>query len=173
MGEIGVQDCLITDIARLTEESGSIWEYFVSSYICQSSNIMNTIRSLSFPYLRRCALLCKLLNSSARVPFGEGDSVLERFYSVNEMMDNTDSAQLEINEVERLENMFKIPRLDHILKDESLRSLAVKWFDHFCKEFDVNRFQSRLHCNPAAPFRLMHLPRLYEELLERWFCCSS
>ena len=169
IGELGVHDCLITDISKLTEESGCIRQYFVSNYNCQSGNIMSIIRSLSFPYLRRCALLWKLLNSSARVPFSDGDNLLDRSYSINEMMDNTDSAKEEISEVEVLENMFKIPPLDLILKDELLRSLAVKWLHHFCKEFEVNRFRSSMHCNLAAPFRLMYLPRLYQDLLQRLF----
>lgn len=130
---------------------------------------MNAIRSLSFPYLRRCALLWKLLNSSARVPFCDGDNLSDRSYSINEMMDSTDSVQEEISEVEGLENMFKIPSLNFILKDELLRSLAVKWFHHFCKEFEVNRFRNSMHCNPAAPFRLMHLPQIYQDLLQRLF----
>lgn len=176
ISELGVHDCLITDISKLTEESGCIREYFVSDDIGHSGNIKNTIRSLTFPYLRRCALLFTLLNSSARAPFCEGDSVLDRSHAndaINDMMDNTDSAQIEINEVEGLENMFKIPSLDFVLKDELLRSLAVKWVNHFYKEFEVNRFWRSMHCNPAAPFRLMHLPWLYQDLLQRLFHCSS
>ncbi|XP_062095624.1 E3 ubiquitin-protein ligase PRT6 [Humulus lupulus] len=165
--ELGVNDCLITDILKLMEESECAQEYFVSNYNGSSDNIRNVIRSLSFPYLRRCALLWKLLTSSFRAPFYDRDRVLDRSHSINDLMDSTVSGHTEFNEIERLENMFKIPPLDFILKDELLRSLSLKWFQHFHIEFKLHRFQKKMHCNPAVPFQLMHLPRVYHDILQR------
>ncbi|KAE8713223.1 hypothetical protein F3Y22_tig00110213pilonHSYRG00138 [Hibiscus syriacus] len=57
---------LITDICGVLGESDCAHWYFVSNDVDHSCDIREMIRSLSFPYLRRCALLWKLLNSSAR-----------------------------------------------------------------------------------------------------------
>ncbi|KAF4388594.1 hypothetical protein G4B88_021505 [Cannabis sativa] len=165
--ELGVDDCLITDILKLLGESECGQDYFVSNYIGKSDNIRNVIRSLSFPYLRRCALLWKLLTSSFRAPFYDRDNTLDRSQFINDLMENTVGGHMEFNEIERLENMFKIPQLDLILKDELLRSLSLKWFQHFHMEFKLSRFQKNMHCNPAVPFQLMHLPRVYHDLLQR------
>ncbi|KAL5549950.1 hypothetical protein UlMin_000126 [Ulmus minor] len=165
--ELGLQDCLITDLFKLMEESGFSPQYFISNYIGHSDNINNIIRRFSFPYLRRCALLLKLLNSSPRAPFYDKDNVLENFHSIGDSMDSNDSGQMELYEVEGLEKMFEIPSLDFILKDEHLRSLAAKWFHHFHMEFEVHRFRGNLNCNPAVPFQLMQLPQVYHDLLQR------
>lgn len=169
--ELGGNDCLITDILKLMEESGCSREYFVLDCVSSSDNIKNVIRSLSFPYLRRCALLWKLLTSSARAPFYDRDNVLDRCHFINDLMDSTVSGQMELSEIERLENKFRIPPMDFILRDELLRSLSLKWFQHFHKEFEVHRFQRNMHCNPVVPFQLMHLPHLYQDLLQRLLLC--
>lgn len=171
ISELGLHDCLITDVLKLMEESGCAQDYFVSNYISNSDNIRNVIRSLSFPYLRRCALLWKLLTSSARAPLYDRDNVLDRSHFINDLMDSTVSGQMELNEIERLENMFRIPPMDFILKDELLRSLSLKWFQHFRKEYGVQRLQRSMHCNPVIPFQLMHLPPVYQDLLQRLSLC--
>ncbi|PON76120.1 TFIIE transcription factor [Trema orientale] len=167
ISELSIHNCLITDILKLMEESGCAQEYFVSNHISNSDNIRKVIRSLSFPYLRRCALLWKLLTSSAQAPFYDRENVLDRSHFINDLMDSTVSGQTELNEIERLENMFRIPPVDFILKDELLRPLSMKWFQHFRREFEVHRFQRNMHCNPVVPFQLMHLPRVYQDLLQR------
>lgn len=148
------------------ETSGFAPLYFVSSYVDPSSNIKDVIRSLSFPYLRRCALLWELLNSSISAPFC--DRPLDRpFNAIDDMMDCTNGALLELIHVEQLENMFKIPQLDAVLRDEALRSLAQTWFHHFSMVLGVCSPPSILYTTPAVPFKLMQLPHVYEELLQR------
>lgn len=167
--ELGFNDCLISDISKVLGEFGYAQQYFVSNYNDPSSNIRDTIRSLSFPYLRRCALLWKLLNSSAPAPFCDRDNVFDRSsLAINDMMDITDGSLVDLNEVQQLENMFKIPSLDVVLKDEGLRSLVLKWFHHFCKEFEVRNVGRVMHITPAVPFKLMHLPHVYQEILQRF-----
>ncbi|XP_050384189.1 E3 ubiquitin-protein ligase PRT6 [Argentina anserina] len=165
---LGVSDCLITDISKLMGESGSAHQYFASNYIDSSSNIKNIVRSLSFPYLRRCALLLKLLQSYAQVPFCERYNALDRSRAFSDAIDTTYVPLVELNEVQEIETLLKIPNLDVILKDEVVRSLAQKWYCHFGKEFEDKRFQGTIHCNPAVPFQLMRLPRVYQDLLQRY-----
>lgn len=166
--ELGFDDCLISDISKVLGESGA-QQYFVSRYIGPSSDIRDTIRSLSFPYLRRCALLLKLLKCSAPVPSYDGANVFDRScIATADMMDITDGSLNELNEVQLLEDMFKIPPLDVVLKEEVLRSLALKWFYHFCEQFEVRNFGRVMHITPAVPFKLMHLPHVYHDALQRF-----
>ncbi|KAM2569378.1 hypothetical protein TB2_009488 [Malus domestica] len=165
---LGIDDCLVTDLSKLMEESGATQQFFVSNYIGSSPNIKNIVRSLSFPYLRRCALLLKLLNSCSRVPFHERYNVLDRSHAIGDMMDTTYVALVELNDVQEIESMLKIPSLDVIFKDNVVRSIAQKWFHHFRKEFEVQRFQGSMHCIPAVPFQLMRLPQVYQDLLQRY-----
>ncbi|XP_062002175.1 E3 ubiquitin-protein ligase PRT6 [Rosa rugosa] len=165
---LGVGDCLITDISKLMSEFGSARQYFVSNYIDSSSNIKNIVRTLTFPYLRRCALLLKLLESYAQAPFCERYNALDRSRATSDTMDTTYVPLVELNEIQEIETLLRIPTLDVILKDEVVRSLAHKWFCHFGKDFEDERFQGSIHCNPAVPFQLMRLPRVYQDLLQRY-----
>lgn len=131
------------------------------------------IRRLSFPYLRRCALLWKLLKSSAEAPFCDRDNVWESSQVTTDVMDTTESASVELNEVQELEKMFKIPPIDVVLKDEVSRSIALKWFHHFHKVYEACSFQNVFYCNPAVPFKLMSLPHVYQDLLQRLLQNSS
>ena len=170
LNEPGINDSLISDISKVLGDFGYVQKYFVSNYVGPSSNMKDTIRSLSFPYLRRCALLWKLLNSSAPAPFCERDNMFDRSsLAINDMMDITDGSSLvELNEVQQLETMFTIPSLDVVLKSEGVRSLVLKWFHHFRKEFEVRNFGRVMHVTPVVPFKLMHLPHVYQEILQRF-----
>lgn len=169
--ELGFNDCLISDISKVLAESGCAQKFFASNYIGSSSNIRDTIRSMSFPYLRRCALLWKLLYPSSPAPFCDRNNLLGRSsFAINDMMD--DGSLVELNEIQKLENMFKIPSLDVVLKEEVLRSLVLKWFYHFHKEFERCSFGGVMHVKPAVPFKLMHLPHLYQDLLQRFVLTS-
>ncbi|GLT79208.1 hypothetical protein SLA2020_507030 [Shorea laevis] len=167
--ELGLHDCLITDICKVLRDSKCTQKYFFSEYVDPSCDIKDMIRRLSFPYLRRCALLWKLLSSSISSPFCDKDEAYDiSSHATNDMMDITEAALVELNEVQELENMFKIPPLDVVLNDKHLRSLTLKWLYHFHEESEVRRFQSVFHCNPAVPFYLMNLPHVYQDLLQRY-----
>lgn len=168
--ERGINDSLISDISKVLGDFGYVQQYFVSNYVGPTSNMKDTIRSLSFPYLRRCALLWKLLNSSAPAPFCERDNMFDSSsLAISDMMDITDGSSLvELNEVQQLETMFTIPSLDVVLKSEGVRSLVLKWFHHFRKEYEVRNIGRVMHITPAVPFKLMHLPHVYQEILQRF-----
>ncbi|CAL5388291.1 unnamed protein product [Camellia sinensis] len=166
--ELGCDDVLITDISKVMGEYVIAKQYFVSNYIDLSYDIKDTIRSLSFPFLRRCALLWKVVNSSTSAPFSDGAQVLDRSsHAIDDMMEYTNAIKVELVEVEKLEKMFKIPNLDVVLNDKVLRSVVLRWFHHFM-ECVVHNRQSVLHLTPAVPFKLMHLPHLYQDLLQRY-----
>lgn len=161
-------DCMITDIFKHLGEHGCVQEHFASNYIDPSCDIKDMIRRLSFPFLRRCALLWKLLSSTVPRPFSERDNELDQSsHGINEI-NCDDSTLADLSDIEELEKMFKIPPLDAVLKDDAVRSLALKWFHHFRREIEVRSFQGILYSTPAVPFNLMRLPRLYQDLLQRF-----
>lgn len=168
LNELGFSDCLITDISNILGEYGhAAQEYFCSNYIDPSCHIKDMIRKLSFPYLRRCALLLKLLSSTVSVPFSGGDSMFDQSFRGIDMMDSNDCSDADLLGVQELEKTFKIPPLDVVLNNGILRSIVSKWLHHFCKQFEIHRFQCVLYSTPAVPFKLMQLPHLYQDLLQR------
>lgn len=87
---------------------------------------------------------------------------------MSDMMDTTESTSVELNEVQELETMFKIPPIDVVLEDEGSRSFALKWVHHFQKVYEACSFPNVFYCNPTVPFKLMTLPRVYQDLLQRF-----
>lgn len=167
--EQGFNYLLIADIRKALGDSNCAQKYFFSNYVDPSCDIKSMIRRLSFPYLRRCALLWKLLSSSVSAPFSDKGCAFDISSStISDMMDISESAIVELNEVQELENMFNIPPLEVVLNDEHLKSLSLKWLHHLHEEFAVDSFQRVFHCNPAVPFDLMNLPHVYQELLQRY-----
>lgn len=162
---LGSSDCLIADICKIMGESEYARRYFVSNYTEPSCNVKDVIHSLTFPYLRRCALLLKLLSSSARVPIFDGETALETYLAGKNMIDDI---TMELNQIEKLEKMFEIPPLDIVLKDGTSRLLVSKWFCHFNNEFEFQRSKIIKHCTPAIPFQLIRLPHVYHDLLQRY-----
>ncbi|XP_039021943.1 E3 ubiquitin-protein ligase PRT6-like isoform X1 [Hibiscus syriacus] len=159
---------LITDICGVLGEPDCAHWYFMSNGVDHSCDIREMIRRLSFPYLRRCALLWKLLFSSAPAPFCDRDNVWESSHVTTDMMDTVESTSVELGEIQELEKMFKIPPIDVVLEDEVLQPFALKWFYHFKMVYGTGSFQNVFYCNPAVPFKLMNLPHVYQDLLQRY-----
>ncbi|KAK4392246.1 E3 ubiquitin-protein ligase PRT6 [Sesamum angolense] len=166
--QLGSRDNLIMDIYRVMGECQAALQCFDSYYIDPAYDITDAIRSLTFPYLRRCALLWKLINSSNIMPFSDGvHSWGGSPFEVNDWNCTTDTGE-ELRELEKLEKMFNIPSLDLVVNDEELRSTALRWMGHFCEVFEAHKSQCVLRCTPAVPFKLMLLPHLYQDLLQRY-----
>ncbi|KAL7616811.1 hypothetical protein Lser_V15G03398 [Lactuca serriola] len=143
MDDFSYHESLITDIYKFMGEHVLIRQYFVSIYIDSSHDIKETIRSLSFPFLRRCALLWKLMNSSSLAPFS---GVHRSSQSFEDRMDFAYGFAEEFVEIEELEMMFKIPTLENIVNDEVSRSLVLKWLHHFAREFEVGVLYTKQKC---------------------------
>ncbi|CAK8541646.1 unnamed protein product [Lathyrus sativus] len=166
--ESALSDCMITDINKIMGESGCASQHFVSNYFDHNVDIKDAIRKFSFPYLRRCALLWKILYSSIPAPFcDEGNMSNRPLIIQRDTMGSADINMFEIIKIQELENMFKIPPLDVVLKDDLSRSSVSIWCRHFCKEFESQRIQRNIHVTPAVPFSLMKLPNVYQDLLQR------
>ncbi|KAK3001958.1 hypothetical protein RJ639_020917 [Escallonia herrerae] len=165
---LGNCDVLITEVSKFMGQCGVAKQYFTSNYMDPSCDIRDVIRRLSFPYLRRCALLWKLVNSSSSSPFSDGVHAFDRSCPSDDRMEFDSGTMEELVDIEELEKMFKIPSLDVVLNDELLCSLVSKWFRHFTKEFEIRTLPSVLHSTPAVPFKLMLLPSLYQDLLQRY-----
>ncbi|PIA60262.1 hypothetical protein AQUCO_00300046v1 [Aquilegia coerulea] len=167
---LGFSDRLIVDICKIKGESVAAQQYFVSHLIDSSWHLKDVIRTLSHPYLRRCALLWRILKSSASAPFSDRPHQwdMSSFSMGGGTWECTTGPSVDLKEVQELENLFQIPDLDIVLRDKELHSLSLKWFQHFCKASVVRKYGSVLHVSPANPFRLMHLPQIYQDLLERY-----
>ncbi|KAK7293058.1 hypothetical protein RJT34_15919 [Clitoria ternatea] len=166
--ESAISDCLITDICKVMGGFGCAKQYFVSNYFDTNVDIKDTIRRVSFPYLRRCALLWKILYSSIPAPFCDEENILDRSWNApKDTMDKTNIEMFEVTKIQELEKMFKIPPLDTVLKDELSRYTVSIWCRHFCKEFNSLSIQRNMHVTPAVPFELMKLPYVYQDLLQR------
>nr|XP_009623263.1 E3 ubiquitin-protein ligase PRT6-like isoform X1 [Nicotiana tomentosiformis] len=166
--ESGGSDSLVTDVYRIMEEYGVAYKYFDSNHI-ETCDIKDAIRSQSFPYLRRCALLWKLIRSSISEPFSDGNNVLDGLpYSMAETMECGEKFADEFTEIEKLEKLFKIPQLDDVINDNIIRFVVPRWLHRFSKQFEAHSLKSVLYSTPAVPFKLMLLPHLYQDLLQRY-----
>jgi E3 ubiquitin-protein ligase UBR3 len=145
-------------------------EYFVSKYIDPSCDSRDMVRRLTYPYLRRCALLWELLRSSTTSPLYDNSNIWEgsHLYLSNSTQDGSSSLAMELNGISELEKLFQIQSLDQILRDESVHMLALKWSQHFCEDYSSRKYRGSLFSTPAVPFRLMQLPPVYQVLLERF-----
>ncbi|CAG7878730.1 unnamed protein product [Brassica rapa] len=165
MFDLSNLDNLLSDISIALRESGG-WEYFRSNNMDLSCDIKETIRKYSLPFLRRCALLWRLLKTTTS---GKLHEEVDKFdESTSDNMDFMHSPQSELNHVNELEKMFKIPPIDTILSDELLRSSTQTWLGHFQKEYKVYRVKEPLCITSVVPFQLMKLPNLYQDLLQRY-----
>ncbi|KAF3670823.1 putative E3 ubiquitin-protein ligase UBR2-like isoform X2 [Capsicum annuum] len=134
-----------------------------------SYDIKDAIRSLTFPYLRRCVLFWKLIHSSRVVPFNDGTNILDgSTYSTNELMECGENNAAELIQIEKLEKILKIPSLDYVFYDVTIRLVVQKWLHHFYRQFETRGLKGVLYSTPAAPFKLMPLPHLYQDLLQRY-----
>ncbi|XP_073157617.1 E3 ubiquitin-protein ligase PRT6 isoform X2 [Henckelia pumila] len=161
---LGCHDCLITDIYKAVGEYGEVVQCFDSYYVDATHDIYDSIRSLTFPYLRRCALLWKLINCSNSIPF---NNVIQE-WDGSQYAEGANNPAEELPEVEKLEKMFGIPPLGVIIADKKLRYTASRWMHHFSEALRFHKSQCLVRCTPAVPFKLMLLPHLYQDLLQRY-----
>nr|XP_010920582.1 E3 ubiquitin-protein ligase PRT6 [Elaeis guineensis]XP_010920583.1 E3 ubiquitin-protein ligase PRT6 [Elaeis guineensis] len=163
-------DCLLNDVSKTMAESELVRQYFVSNYIDTSCHPKDMIRRLTFPYLRRCALLWKLLKSLRLVPLYGSFCMWEgsNLYTSSDALDTANCLTVELNGIKELEDMFEIHSLELVLKDEVVHALSLRWCEHFLKEIRVCENRGVLFSTPAVPFKLMQLPRVYQDLLQRY-----
>ncbi|KAK1271492.1 hypothetical protein QJS04_geneDACA021621 [Acorus gramineus] len=172
--ELGLGDCGLNDICRTTGESELAKQFFLSNYIDISCHPKDMIRRLTFPYLRRCALLWKLLTSSMSAPFYNNDQVREKVchHTNNDALDSSIEISIELEGIRELEHMFQIT-LDLVLKNEVVHTLSLKWCQHFLLVHGDRNYGHSFHCTPAVPFKLLHLPYIYQDLLQRENGCQN
>nr|XP_010937621.1 E3 ubiquitin-protein ligase PRT6 isoform X1 [Elaeis guineensis]XP_010937623.1 E3 ubiquitin-protein ligase PRT6 isoform X1 [Elaeis guineensis] len=173
-------DGLLNNICKSMAESVLVRQYFVSNYVDTSCLPKDMIRRLTFPYLRRCALLWELLKSSTLAPLYDSSNTWEwsNLRTNNDALDATNHLTIELNGIKELEDMLQIPSLELVLKDEVVHALSLKWSKHFCEVFRIRKHRGVLFSTPAVPFKLMQLPRLYQDLLQRYvklqcFICKA
>lgn len=164
-------DSLLCDLCKAMGKSSLVKRYFVSNYIDSCCHPKDMIRRLTFPFLRRCALLWKLLQSSTPALFDssnvwEGLNPHAKTDSLD--VDSANDLRMELDGIRELENLFHVSSFELILKDEVVYSLALKWCKHLCDELKANRCGGILYYTPTVPFKLMQLPQIYQDLLQRF-----
>uniref|UniRef100_A0A0E0BX35 E3 ubiquitin-protein ligase n=1 Tax=Oryza meridionalis TaxID=40149 RepID=A0A0E0BX35_9ORYZ len=160
-------NCLLNDVCQTMSTFDIAREYFVSKHIDPSCHPKDMVRRLTYPYLRRCALLWELLRSSSSAPLYDSSNIWEGSSHLYLNNSATDSLAVELNGIRELEDLFQIQSLDPILQDESVHMLALKWSQHFCEDYKTRKYRGVHFSTPAVPFRLMELPPVYQVLLER------
>ena len=88
-------------------------------------------------------------------------------YTSSDALDTANCLTVELNGIKELEDMFEIHSLELVLKDEVVHALSLRWCEHFLKEIRVCENRGVLFSTPAVPFKLMQLPRVYQDLLQR------
>ncbi|XP_015697922.1 E3 ubiquitin-protein ligase PRT6 isoform X2 [Oryza brachyantha] len=161
-------NCILNDVCQTMSSYDIAREYFVSKHIDPSCHPKDMVRRLTYPYLRRCALLWELLKSSSSAPLYDSSNIWEGSSQLYLNNSATDSFSVELNGIRELEDLFQIQSLDPILQDESVHMLALKWSQHFCEDYKTRKYIGVHFSTPAVPFRLMELPPVYQVLLERY-----
>jgi len=135
------------------------------------------VRRLTLSYLRRCSLLQNLMSGSTQVlPVARAHSweLSEghvNFPGASSLSSDSESQILhEMEELEQLERAFSIPPLPDILAQDKVHGLVLSWCKHVKND-------SGMHIPPrlttAAPFQMMRLPHLFQELLQRYIFLSQ
>uniref|UniRef100_A0A0E0MRB6 E3 ubiquitin-protein ligase n=2 Tax=Oryza TaxID=4527 RepID=A0A0E0MRB6_ORYRU len=166
-------NCLLNDVCQTMSTIDIAREYFVSKHIDPSCHPKDMVRRLTYPYLRRCALLWELLRSSSSAPLYDSSNIWEGSSHLYLNNSATDSLAVELNGIRELEDLFQIQSLDPILQDESVHMLALKWSQQFCEDYKTRKYRGVHFSTPAVPFRLMELPPVYQVLLERTGKCLN
>lgn len=141
-----------------------------------SGPILLTIRRFTLPFLRRCALLGKLL---CDLNFEETNCETVTAYDFvtakkadglinNEKRHVVSDAFEDIKELEVLERKFLLPSLQTILEREDNQEAVLKWSSHLSKESGPRKVLPVPRPAMAAPFKLMDLPPLYQTLLQHY-----
>lgn len=164
-------DSLLCDLCKAMGRSSPVKSYFVSNYVDPCCHPKDMIRRLTFPFLRRCALLWKLLQSSTPA-LSDCLNVWEGLnpHAKTDTLDagSANDFRMELDGIKELEDLFHVSSFEVILKEEVVYSLALKWCKHLCDELKANRCGGILHYTPAVPFKLMELPLIYQDLLQRY-----
>lgn len=150
-------------------------QYFTSNHINNSRSLKDMVREFTFPYLRNCALLKELLKSLSLAPLSgntDAASVMSHDMGKNILPCSIDKLQVNTQAITELENMFRICSLDAVFNDKNVHGLALKWCEHFLRTFKVCKPRNVLYSTTAAPFRLIKLPYLYQDILERFVLFS-
>ncbi|CAI9783256.1 unnamed protein product [Fraxinus pennsylvanica] len=132
ISELGFHDCLITDIFKFMDEHGEALQSLDSNYINPTYDMKDAIRSLSFPYLRRCALLWKLINHSSKAPFTDGACTFDESPYTDDDSECVTNIVEELSEVEKLEKMFNIPPLGIVINDK--KDLLQRYIKKRCPD---------------------------------------
>ncbi|KAF3778894.1 E3 ubiquitin-protein ligase [Nymphaea thermarum] len=167
LSEVAHANSLISSIQMIMAEAAVGEQYFASNYLDLSCPSAVMIKRFTLPYLRRCALLWKLLKCSASVPFCGSYHGWEELSQEmdNDINEGLDGISVELEEVYKLQTFFQVPPMEMVLEDKAFNVLALKWLEHFRKGLGIRSYGC-VYSSPAVQFQLIRLPHLYQDLLE-------
>ncbi|XP_024387527.1 E3 ubiquitin-protein ligase PRT6 isoform X2 [Physcomitrium patens] len=136
------------------------------------------IRRCTLPFLRRCYLLQNLLSGAAQVlpvatahqwelPQGHIHST-ETETTSEDSKDADKQVLLEMEELDQLESVFLIPSLVNIFEQETNQQLVQAWCKHVKTDAGPRGIQHSIRVTTASPFKLMQLPYLFQDLMQRY-----
>uniref|UniRef100_A0A7I4DB25 E3 ubiquitin-protein ligase n=1 Tax=Physcomitrium patens TaxID=3218 RepID=A0A7I4DB25_PHYPA len=167
---------LITAVQRgLT---GTVLEHSSGDSNVPPGSILVYIRRCTLPFLRRCYLLQNLmsgntqvlpvatahqweLSQSQRQSTGAGSVSGDTKYAGEQVL-------LEIEQLDQLEKIFLIPSLGKIFEQDTVQQLVQVWCKHVKSDSEPRGIQYSPRVTTASPFRLMQLPHLFQDLMQRY-----
>jgi len=75
---------------------------------------------------------------------------------------------LEMEELDQLESVFSIPSLANIFEQETIQQLVQAWCKHVKIDAGPRGIQHSIRITTVSPFKLMQLPYLFQDLLQRY-----
>jgi hypothetical protein len=186
LGSFAASDAELTPSARSfitavhTGLSGTVLESSsVDSNVSLTSGpSLRLIRRNTLPFLRRCYLLQNLMSGAAQVlpvarahqwelPQGYRQSTGDELASVD-LKDGENQVQLEMEQLHQLESVFLIPPLEKIFEQDAIQHLVQAWCKHVKKDSSPRGIQYSPRVTTASPFKLMQLPYLFQDLMQRY-----
>jgi E3 ubiquitin-protein ligase UBR3 len=149
---------------------------------------LGLMRRCTLPFLRRCYLLQNLMSDATQVlpvarghqwelPQGHRQSAGPELPSVDPK-DVENQVLLEMEQLDQLESVFLIPPLEKIFEQDAIQHLVQAWCKHVVTDSGLRGIQYSPRVTTASPFKLMQLPYLFQDLLQRYVkercpCCKT
>ncbi|KAG0593011.1 hypothetical protein KC19_1G298000 [Ceratodon purpureus] len=159
--------------------AGTVLESSSDSNVSLTSGpSLGLIRRCTLPFLRRCYLLQNLMSGATQVlpvarahqwelPQDHRQSTGAESASVDSK-DEEDQVRLEMEQLDQLESVFLIPPLEKIFEQDAVGRLVDSWCKHVKTDSALRGIQCSPRVTSASPFKLMKLPHLFQDLMQRY-----
>lgn len=186
LGSFAASDTDLTSSVRAffaavhTGLTGTVLEFSLedSSVSLTSGPTLGLIRRCTLPFLRRCYLLQNLMSGATQVlpvarahqwelPQGPSQSAGAELASVD-VKDVEKQVLVEMEQLDQLESVFLIPPLEKIFEQDAIQHLVQAWCKHVKTDSGLRGIQYSPRVTTSSPFKLMQLPYLFQDLMQRY-----